>query len=255
MQQYTYLQIKYISFSVICCISTLKVVTNATNRRDVDKMGKYIKKLKEEDIGSIGIGAMIVFIAMVLVAGIAASVLIQTSTQLESQAMATGQETTAEVSSGLEVVNVDGVKNGSAITLLAITVRPRAGSADIDLAQTVIEISDSSTKNFLTYDGSTYTGSGDIDGNLFTFSDYTATATEFTIIVLEDADNSCSSDSSTVINSGDYVVLGVNTSACFSPGLTAREDVWGMVIPEEGSPGVINFRCPASFTDTVIELQ
>jgi len=217
-------------------------------------MGKYIKKLKEKDVGSIGIGAMIVFIAMVLVAGIAASVLIQTSTTLESQAMATGQETTAEVSSGLEVVNIEGVKNGSYITLLAITVRARAGSADIDLAETVIELSDSETKNFLTYDDTTYTAPGGVDGNVFTFSNYTETGTQFSIIVLEDADSSCQSASAAVINSGDYVVLGVNTSACFSGGLSPRDDVWGLVLPEEGSPGVINFKCPASFTDTVFEL-
>jgi flagellin FlaB len=49
--------------------------------------------LRRKDVGSIGIGAMIVFIAMVLVAGIAASVLIQTSNRLEMQAMKTGQDT------------------------------------------------------------------------------------------------------------------------------------------------------------------
>ena len=83
--------------------------------------------------GSIGIGAMIVFISMVLVAGIAASVLIQTSTNLESKALATGRETTAEVSSGLSVTKIIGSNSSGSIQYLAIIIRPRAGSADIDL--------------------------------------------------------------------------------------------------------------------------
>lgn len=219
-------------------------------------MGKNICKiLKTKDMGSIGIGAMIVFIAMVLVAGIAASVLIQTSTTLESQALSSGQETTAEVSSGLDVVNIEGYKSGiGTIDMLAIAVRPRAGSADIDLAQTVIEISDSSTKNFLAYDDSTITLAADVNGDVFAFGYYPTTATKFTIIVLEDADSSCSSATSAVINSGDLVVLGINTSSCFT-GLSEREDIWGLVLPEEGSPGVVNFKCPPSFTDTILELQ
>ena len=219
-------------------------------------MGKNIWRiLKEKDIGSIGIGAMIGFIAMVLVAGIAASVLIQTSTTLESQALSTGQETTAEVSSGLEVVDILGYKGAnSKINLLAITVRPRAGSSDIDLAEAVIEISDSATKNFLTYDDTTHEPAADVDGDLFAFAQFTDDNTHFSIIVLEDADDSCSSETSAVINSGDLVVLGVNTSQCFS-GFDPRDDVWGLVLPEEGSPGVINFKCPASFTNTVIDLQ
>jgi len=217
-------------------------------------MGKYIRILKEKDVGSIGIGAMIVFIAMVLVAGIAASVLIQTSTTLESQALATGQETTAEVSSGLDVVDIYGWNSSGSIYYLGIVVRPRAGSADIDLAQTVIEISDSDTKNFLTYDDTTYEDSVDIDGDLFAHEHFADSNTQFSIVVLEDADGSCASETSAVINSGDYVMLGVNASNCFS-GLSVRDDVWGLVLPEEGSPGVINFKCPASFTDAVIELQ
>ena len=216
-------------------------------------MRNFCKILKRKDVGSIGIGAMIVFIAMVLVAGIAASVLIQTSTTLESQAMATGQETTAEVSTGLSVVNIEGYNSSGSITHLAVIVRPRAGSSDIDLGETVIEISDSATKNFLTYN-SDYTGKDSIDGNIFNSNFYTSDATHFSVIVLEDADNSCSASGTVVINSGDYVILGVNTSQCFG-GLSPRDDIWGTVIPEIGSPGVISFKCPASFTEAVLELQ
>jgi len=218
-------------------------------------MGKFIRMLKEKDVGSIGIGAMIVFIAMVLVAGIAASVLIQTSANLESQAMATGQETTAEVASGLAVVNIEGynASGGGVVTKLAVAVRPRAGSADIDLSETVIELSDSETKNFLVWNSSAHTAQSAVNGNIFADGLYSDFGTNFSIIVLEDADGSCGA-TTPVINSGDLVVIGINTDKAFS-GLSPREDIWGLVMPEEGSPGVINFRCPASFTDAVLELQ
>jgi flagellin FlaB len=217
-------------------------------------MGNKIQRIIKEKKGSIGIGAMIVFIAMVLVAGIAASVLIQTSTTLESQALATGRETTVEVSSGISVVGISGNNSSGAIQHLAIMVRTRAGSEEIDLAQTVVEISNSSVKNFLTYDDTTITLADDVNGVIFDDSYYPSDATHFTIIVLEDADGSCSAIDSAVINSGDYVILGVNTQQCFV-GLQPRDDIWGLVIPEDGSPGVIHFKCPSSFTDDVIELQ
>ncbi len=205
--------------------------------------------------GSIGIGAMIVFISMVLVAGIAASVLIQTSTNLESKALATGRETTAEVSSGLSVTKIIGSNNSGSIEYLAIIIRPRAGSADIDLGETVLEISNSSQKNLLVLDTTKYTAQADINGNIFTASAYCEPgSTNFSIIVIEDADGSCSSGTSAMINAGDYVILGVNTTSCFG-GLNPRDDVWGKVIPEEGSPGVINFRCPPSFHDDIVDLQ
>ena len=223
-------------------------------------MGRISKKLKEEDIGSIGIGAMIVFIAMVLVAGIAASVLIQTSTRLESQAMATGQETIAEVATGIAVFDIVGYAASDLITTIGITVRPRAGSQDIDLNETYIELSDTNQKIILSFNGN---GDGWNDSTLgvndiFGVANLFPNADRFGIMVLEDADDSCSQDNP-VINKGDKVMLAIDTSQCFSvSGIAVRTDIWGMIVPEDGSPGVISFTSPASYgssTDNVFDLQ
>jgi archaeal flagellin FlaB len=216
-------------------------------------MGKICKKLKENEIGSIGIGAMIVFIAMVLVAGIAASVLIQTSTKLESQAMRSGQDTIAEVSTGIAVEEIEGHKSGTTLNYMVISVRPRAGSSDVDLSETVIELSDSSTKNLLTYNSGTFTDTSGINGDIFAAGNFIASAVQFGLIVLEDADGSCT-NTNPVINRGDHVLITIDVSTAFG-GLATRTDVFGLVIPEEGSPGVISFTTPAAYPDTVIELQ
>ena len=211
--------------------------------------------LKHKDVGSIGIGAMIVFIAMVLVAGIAASVLIQTSTKLETQAMQSGQETIAEVAGGVAIEQILGHKNSgeAKIDYIAIQVRPRAGSTAIDLSELVVEISDTSEKNLLSYHSGIFTDSDGVNGRLFTATFFSDQAQVFTVIVVEDADDSIASGTP-VINHGDHVMLAVNVSSCFNS-LDPRDDVFGLVIPEEGSPGVISFTCPQTFNVPVIELQ
>jgi len=218
-------------------------------------MRNICKILKAHDIGDMGIGAMIVFIAMVLVAGIAASVLIQTANRLEIQAMTTGQQTTAEVSTGLSVMDIEGKKASSKIMNVTITVKPRAGSSDIDLAQTIIEITDGTKKVILSYNPSAtwnYNHTIDLDGNVFGTGRWNETNETFGILVLQDGDNSITS-SAPVMNSGDVVMLCVNANSCFS-GLNALVDVWGKVIPEDGSPGIFAFRVPALLSNTVYDL-
>ncbi|MCX6665729.1 MAG: flagellin [Euryarchaeota archaeon] len=223
-------------------------------------MGKIKQILKEKDVGATGIGAMIVFIATVLVAGIAASVLIQTSMKLETQAMTTGQQTLGEVATGLAVTEIEGYNLGlsGSVYWIAIGVRARAGSQDVDLGQSVIEISDSSTKNFLTYNSGNFTTKANINGNVFTDTFYpnsTAnSSTTFGIIVLEDGDGSCNAPTP-VINKGDHVMLTINVSAAFGGGFSTRTDIFGMVIPEIGSPGIISFTTPPAYSSLVIELQ
>ena len=217
-------------------------------------MGKISKILKGKNVGSMGIGALIIFIAMVLVAGIAASVLVQVANTLQMQALYTGQETIDEVATGVAVLDVEGHVTGSAIDKLVIGIRGRAGSGDIDLSETIIELANNESKMILTYD-STQHNTSPTNGSVFDASAFGLSADNFGIIVLEDADGSCDTAATPIINKGDFVLLTVNTSVTFSPGLAVRCDIWGNVIPEVGSWGIISFRTPATFVDEVYDLQ
>ena len=222
-------------------------------------MGKICKMLKKKDVGAIGIGAMIVFIAMVLVAGIAASVLIQTSTKLESQAMRTGQETTEEVSTGLAVFDIKGyAPDDGNLDNMTITVRPRAGSADIDLGEVFLELSNTDYKIIMTYTngGNDWNDSTTGVDDVFSVDCFPVAANRFGILVLEDADGSCT-QANPVINRGDKVLLCVDTTQSFNAtaGIDERTDIWGIACPEQGSPGVISFTTPASYSDNIYDLQ
>jgi len=220
-------------------------------------MRKIIKILKKTDVGEVGIGAMIVFIAMVLVAGIAASVLIQTATRLESQAMKTGQDTIAEVATGVAVFDIKGyaaTNTGGDLDLLSVCVRPRAGSADVDLSETYVELSNTDNKIVFNYSSTCYVADGTGQDNVFGADFFPHHAGQFGILVLEDADDSCG-QTTPVINQGDKVLIGINASMSFGGGIVVRTDVLGSVIPEVGSPGVIAFTTPASYTDNVVDLQ
>jgi flagellin FlaB len=87
--------------------------------------------------GQVGIGTLIVFIAMVLVAAIAAGVLINTAGLLQAQAQQTGEETTAEVSNVIQidaVIGEDTTSDGQ-IDILNLSTRLASGSDPINLSK------------------------------------------------------------------------------------------------------------------------
>ncbi len=217
---------------------------------------RYMRILHNQK-AAIGIGAMIVFIAMVLVAGIAASVIIQTSTKLESQAFNTGFDTEREVSTGIAVETIEAQvldAAGNKIDKLAIMVRSRAGSPDIDLAYVIVEISDGTNKHILNYSSQHFKASVATTG-IFSTDAFASTMdkTTFGVIELKDSDESCSA-STPIINRGDKVLITINATTVFGS-IDVRKDIWGRIVPEHGAPGSIEFRTPGSFADTVLILQ
>ncbi|XRO77371.1 flagellin [Methanocaldococcus sp. 10A] len=216
---------------------------------------KLIEFLKGKK-GATGIGTLIVFIAMVLVAAVAAAVLINTSGFLQQKAMATGKESTEQVASGLKIIGIKGCYNTSLIKQMVILVSPNAGSAPIDLSQVKIMISNGTKKLVLTYNSTYFTSETSGVANLFNTSLNawnTTTGTllpgkNFGIIVIQDADNSCSNSNTPVINKGDIVALTIDTALNGTNlGLPVRTKVVGSVIPEFGAPATFEFTTPATY--------
>lgn len=91
--------------------------------------------------GQIGIGALILFVAIVLVAATAAGVLLNTAGFLEAQAEATVEDSVSGVTDRVEVMSVTGTADANGeITEVTVMLMPSPGSSAVDLSETTVEI-------------------------------------------------------------------------------------------------------------------
>nr|QNO48696.1 flagellin B2 [Methanosarcinales archaeon ANME-2c ERB4] len=135
------------------------------------------ERLAQNRRAQVGIGTLIIFIAMVMVAAVAAAVLIETSGVLQQKAFSTGKEATLEVSSNIDVESIEGWRSGvnasigdddtfsDTIDRLNLRCSLKVGSEPVDLNQIVITITDGTTTNDLRYI------EGTVDANATNVSD------------------------------------------------------------------------------------
>jgi len=221
------------------------------------------------DSAIVGIGTLIVFIAMILVAAVAASVLIQTSETLQQRAQNVGTNTIREVSAGLVIDDIIGYTNlnKTRITHMALSIRPRAGSKDIDLSLCTLTVLYDDL-NVLTLD-TDLIAEVNLDAKsvfltpIASASDYTilnrTTNTTFGIISIHDPDSTVNNTNG--INSGDRVYIIVNLSALIPNtndwtygGLPARQSISGAMQPETGAKAVYDITSPAVYSKRIIQL-
>ena len=89
---------------------------------------------KNDDGASIGIGAMIVFIALILVAAVASTIIIKTAEELQQRAEATGDDTRDEISGKVTIISahvdtIDGVT--STVDQVVVIAQMSAGSDSV----------------------------------------------------------------------------------------------------------------------------
>ncbi|HET6406045.1 MAG TPA: archaellin/type IV pilin N-terminal domain-containing protein [Candidatus Thermoplasmatota archaeon] len=222
----------------------------------------------KNDRAEVGVGTLIVFIAMVLVAAVAAAVLINTSGSLQQRAQATGKEATQEVSSNLKVLNVYGVIDDDTdkIGELRVNVQLSAGALPMDLEQLIIRFSDGT--NTINYKWFQVADIDIADPDVETCAPATIAQrvpldhadiveSKFTASWLRpvaDNTNQLGCAGKSVMKAGDLVELRFALkdnvdNAGTDKTIDVRKSISVSLIPETGSSVAADFKTPATFGD------
>ena len=207
-------------------------------------------KMREDEEAEMGVGTLIVFIAMILVAAVAATVLITTAFKMQQQAEHTGSIAMDDVATGFKVLNVagdrdnpnDGAGTTTKIEIIEIKIGLLAGSPAINVSDTIIEISDGTKDVTLVF---VDTAAGEYN--------VSASATQFAVQPLRDMAPVNASAGYAMMSAGDVAKLFIDANAC---GLTLYTQTGCSIklIPKHGIPTLEEFTTPAVYTTRYLEL-
>ncbi|MDG6217914.1 MAG: hypothetical protein QCI00_00545 [Candidatus Thermoplasmatota archaeon] len=219
------------------------------------------RALKANNHAVVGIETLIVFIAMVLVAAVASTVLIQTMDTLQLRARYISDQTIREVSSGLAINEVIGYTNvnETKIELLALQVRTTPGSRDIDLSLSTLTVlygkGDNADLFALKLNESQIYDINDKPSNEGVFEYLNGSLeldeNEFGLLWLNPPKNPKGAGQYG-ITSGDIALLIINVEE-LCDGLDPRETISGILQPESGMKASFEIVTPAVFGQRVVD--
>lgn len=196
--------------------------------------------MKKDKRGEIGIGTMIVFIAMVLVAAVAASVLISTANQVREQAQSTANQSLNNVASGFIAQDVVGTTDTDRAQINSVTVylRLAAGSPAINMDNVVITVVNGEDSQFLTMDDN-------------------VTADTYTAEPMVSISEFAWLDSNHIAGQGDLLKLtiGDDTNPVGVSGVGFNSQCTIKIMPAYGQSTLIVFKTGETFPTTIISLK
>jgi flagellin-like protein len=187
---------------------------------------------ERDDRGQVGIGTLIIFIALVLVAAVAAGVLINTAGELQSRASDTGDDAQAQVSNQIDVVSATGHDDNTDGTVETVTlvVKKSPGSDPIDLSEATIEYTSSSESATLSYDSTSTSGTAFVTNKVDSGPD----------TVLDDT--------------SERIEIEIDVSAIESSGLAGGDSAELQIVDQSGASTVYGVNVPEVVTGTYVEV-
>jgi flagellin FlaB len=191
------------------------------------------KFLMDNERGDIGVGTLIIFIAMVLVAAVAATVLIYTTGALQQKATKTSKEATQQISSNIVVEQVIGDRIDPAINAniqnIIIRIKPDVGTTSIDLRQVIISVQDKTQRIDIYHE--------DVTSPLAIL--------KYTAIAIRDEDESFLDVP--VFNSGDLIEITLDQVALDTMTIDPRKTIFLSLNQERGQAVNLEIATPNSF--------
>ena len=185
---------------------------------------RCIKVNKTNKKGEVAMGTLIIFIAMILIAAVAAAVLITSIGDVQSRALQTGSATMQEIGTNINVVEIYADQQSPAEDTLnnfSMVVRLAAGSEPVRIQDILLTVgTPDATDEF------TSSGSGDT----------------FTVVPLLQSDNY----DPAYIQSGDVVKIEFDTSAAVGEDVLMRFTL----IPKIGTPTTVFASTPTTISNS-----